>query len=156
MKNPFPTLASISHPQKPKIFTIWTSFKIAKGRVNSALCEFFAQHPPSPPCAKFSHNTPLVRILQFLHPYPSQSQASELHFISSSYHTRRTYLSSPEQLESRPCAGPTRCTYAFSWFCPSEQIPYEESICHACGPYSDSTSGSSYKESQDFRARRVL
>ncbi|RVW27254.1 hypothetical protein CK203_107155 [Vitis vinifera] len=35
---------------------------------------------------------------------------------------------------------------------PLKQIPYEESICHACGPYSNSTSESSYKESQDFRA----
>ncbi|RVW90418.1 hypothetical protein CK203_045784 [Vitis vinifera] len=37
-----------------------------------------------------------------------------------------------------------------------EQIPYEESICHVCGPSTNSTSESSYKESQDFRARRVL
>ncbi|KAL6325108.1 hypothetical protein AAG906_022675 [Vitis piasezkii] len=34
-----------------------------------------------------------------------------------------------------------------------QQIPYEERIYHACGPYSDSTKESSYKEGQYFRAR---
>ncbi|RVW73499.1 hypothetical protein CK203_060037 [Vitis vinifera] len=61
----------------------------------------------------------------FLHPYPPQSQASEPHFISSSC------LRPEEDIPQLP-----------------RVIPYEESICHACSPYSNSTSESSYKKAK--------
>ena len=78
MKNPFPTSARISHPQKPKIFAIWKNHKFRILHKWIVHCAKFAQHYST--CAKFAppnslvwnshHPTPLCEFLGFS-PLPS-------------------------------------------------------------------------------------
>ncbi|RVW12348.1 hypothetical protein CK203_104912 [Vitis vinifera] len=97
------------------------SLNFAKRRVNSVLCEIFAQHHL---LCEIVAQHPLVRIFQLLHPYTPQSQASEPLFVPSSclrpeedmlqlprasrYHTRRAFATPVAPTQIPPRCPPTK------------------------------------------------